>query len=179
MLGKALLHLLLLGTLVSAAGVAVAGEAAVWPPQYMRNLPADYVERLHASLIAGTSRLDRMSADDSKGSESIGWVRYGQPSLLLGQRRDEINRFFESDKFVWTANPKFGFSLFTVSYMRLYALMNERTGPFKGVLSHAAVVNFERGMWKVAKANSKLAEANRDVWDMEGSENHHLASKTC
>jgi hypothetical protein len=28
-----------------------------------------------------------------------------------------------------------------------------------------------------AKANSKLVEARRDVWDMDGSENHHMASK--
>jgi hypothetical protein len=49
----------------------------------------------------------------------------------------------------------------------------------KGPLSHKAQENFEKQMWKVAKANSKLAEAKRDVWDMEGSENHHLSSKTC
>ena len=101
------------------------------------------------------------------------------PSLILGQRVDEINRFFESDKFVWSSNPKFGFSLFAVSYMRLYALMNHRTGPMKGLLSQKAQENFEKQMWAVAKANSKLAEAKRNVWDMEGSENHHLASKTC
>ena len=123
--------------------------------------------------------MERLSSKETKSNESIGWVRYGQPSLILGERVDEINRFFESDKFTWTANPKFGFSLFSTSYMRLYALMNHRTGVMKGPLSKAAVENFEKEMWKVAKANSKLVEAKRGVWDMEGSENHHLSSKSC
>jgi hypothetical protein len=171
------LHCILIGILTLVA--AARGEPVAWPPESMRNLPADYLERLKACMIAGTGRMDRLQAKDSKDSASIGWVRYGQPSLLLGQRVEEINRFFESDKFVWTSNPKFGFSLFTVSYMRLYALMNHRAGPMKGPVSKAAMDNFEKGMWKVAKANCKLAEAKRDVWDMEGSENHHLASKTC
>lgn len=157
----------------------VHGAPVAWPPDFMRALPPEYLDRLHASLVAGASHLDRKRAADSEGKDSIGWVRYGQPALMLGQRVDEINRFFESDKFEWTANPKFGFSLFTVSYMRLYALMNHRTGLLKGPLSRAAMDNFEKGMWQVAKANSRLAEAKRDVWAMEGSENHHLASKTC
>jgi hypothetical protein len=149
-----------------------------WPPQHMKNLPPDYLKRLHASLVAGTSRLSKLSAD-SKDTRSIGWVRYGMPALILGKRVDEINKFFESDKFAWSTNPKFGFSLFSVSYMRVYGLMNHRTGPMKGPLSQKAQENFEKHMWAAAKANSKLAEAKRPVWDMEGSENHHLASKTC
>lgn len=168
---------LLAAMLLLAARADAASDA--WPPEHLRNLPPDYLERLRACMVAGTARLSRFQLADSTGRDSIGWVRYGQPSLLLGRRVDEINRFFESDQFEWTANPKFGFSLFTVSYMRLYALMNHRTGPLKGPLSPAAMDNFERGMWQVAKANSKLAEARRGVWDMEGSENHHLASKSC
>jgi hypothetical protein len=169
-------HHILLASLSLAFAHA---ETTAWPPEHMRNLPSDYLERLHACMNAGTDRLARLKVSDSKSSDSIGWVRYGQPSLLLGRRADEINAFFESDKFEWNSNPKFGFSLFTVSFMRLYALINPRTGAFKGLLSQKAVENFERGMWKVAKANSKLSEAKRDVWEMEGSENHHLASKTC
>lgn len=159
--------------------VPVFGQSTIWPPEPMRKLPPDYLERLRACLVAGTERLGRLKIEDSQPEDSIGWVRYGQPSLLLGQRTGEINRFFESDTFVWNTNPKFGFSLFTVSFMRLYGLMNHRSGTLKGPLSAKAMENFERGMWRVAKANSKLAEAHRDVWDMEGSENHHLASKSC
>lgn len=150
-----------------------------WPPQHMQNLPPDYLQRQHASLVAGTSRLNRLDYSSSTSADSIGWVRYGMPALILGQRAAEINAFLASDKFVWSTNPKFGFSLFSVSYMRLYALMNHRTGPMKGPLSQKAQENLERQMWAVAKANSRLAEAQRDVWDMEGSENHHLSSKTC
>jgi hypothetical protein len=169
------LPLLLFALLISAA--SAQADPAWWPPEFMKKLPPDYLERLRASLTAGTARLDKLQVEKSKGTESIGWVRYGQPALLLGQHRDEINRFFESDKFTWTANPKFGFSLFSTSYMRLYALMNRRTGRIQGPLSPAAEAAFEREMWRVAKANSKLAEAQRDVWDMEGSENHHISSK--
>lgn len=144
----------------------------------MQHLPPDYLARLREALTAATARMDRFHFADSKSSDSIGWVRYGLPSLLLGQRVDEINRFFESDRFIWTANPKFGFSLFSVSYMRLYGLLNDRTGTIRGLLTPAAQANWERGMWVVAKANSKLVEGRRGVWDMEGSENHHLSSKT-
>lgn len=150
-----------------------------WPPPYMQILPSDYVERIHASLVAGTRRMSKLHFNNSKSADSIGWVRYGMPSLILGKRVAEINQFFESDKFVWTTNPKFGFSLFSVSYMRMYGLMNQRTGPMKGPLSQKAIENFEKHMWAAAKANSKLSEAKRNVWDMEGSENHHISSKTC
>jgi hypothetical protein len=150
-----------------------------WPPPHMKDLPPDYLQRLHASLEAGTKRLGKLSLDNTKSRDSIGWTRYGMPALILGKRPLDINKFFESDTFTWTTNPKFGFSLFSMSYMRLYALTNERTGPMKGLLSPTALKNFEKQMWLAAKANSKLAEAKRDVWDMEGSENHHLSSKSC
>lgn len=148
-----------------------------WPPEYMQNLPQDYLDRLHASLMVGAGHVGRLAKKES--NESIGWVRSGMPALMLGQRVDEINHFFESEKFSWTSNPKFGFSLFSVSYMRMYAVMNDRTGGMKRILSPKAQDNFEKGMWIVAKANSKLSEAKRGVWDMEGSENHHLCSKSC
>jgi hypothetical protein len=169
-----LLPCLLCGLLIALA--PARGEPA-WPPEFMKKLPPDYLERLRASLTAGTSRLEKMKGGNE--DRSIGWVRYGQPALLLGQKSAEIDGFFESDKFTWTANPKFGFSLFSTSYMRLYALMNRRTGRIQGPLSPAAEAAFEREMWKVAKANSSLAEAKRGVWEMEGSENHHISSKTC
>jgi len=159
-----------------------SGETAVpvsWPPKYMQDLPADYLDRLQASLVAGKQRLARLHLESSVSRDSIGWTRYGLPSLLLGERTSEINQFFESDKFEWSANPKFGFSLFGVSFMRMYGLLNYQSGPMAGLLSRKAMENSEEEMWKVAKANSKLAEAKRDVWDMEGSENHHLASKSC
>ncbi len=145
----------------------------------MRNLPPDYLERARASLVAGVSRLGRMRSDTSQGADSIGWIRYGVPSLILGQRVEEINRFFESDKFAVSSNPKFGFSLFGNSYVRMYGLMNQQSGSMKGLLSPKAQENFEKGFWAVARANTRLAEAQRDVWDMEGSENHHLSSKSC
>ncbi len=152
---------------------------APWPPPFMQNLPPDYLNRLHESLGAGTSRLGKARNNEAKGTESILWVRSGMPSLILGQKGNEVNQFMESDKFIVTANPKFGFSLFGVSYVRMYGLMNGHTGSMKGLLSRKAEENFEKGFWTVAKQNSKLAEAKRGIWDMEGSENHHLSSKSC
>jgi len=151
-------------------------------PPHMKDLPPDYLERLRASLAAGTSRLGRYTegkTNNGQTKDSIGWVRYGMPAMILGQKRDEVNRFIESDKFVMMSNPKFGFSLFGTSYVRMYGLMNDRTGPLKGLLTPKAQENFEKGFWEVAKANSKLVEAKRNVWDMEGSENHFLSSKAC
>src|SRR4051812_31076668 len=126
-------------------------SAAAWPPEHLRNLPADYLQRIHASLEAGTARLAKLNNRTATGTDSIGWVRYGMPALILGKRKEDINAFFESDKFVVSANPKFGFSLFGTSYMRMYGLMNHRTGSMKGYLSTKAVENFEKGFWTVAK----------------------------
>jgi hypothetical protein len=186
---KQLLALVLLFSMLGASLVRAeeapanrsnrTGASVAWPPQYMSQLPPEYLARVHASLVAGTSRMSRLRLADAEPRDSIGWVRYGLPSLVLCQRTDGINRFFESDTFTWTTNPKFGFSLFSVSYMRMYGLTNARSGPLKGLLSPKALANFERGMWLTAKSNSKLAEARRGVWEMEGSENHHLSSKTC
>jgi hypothetical protein len=163
----------------AAASSEVLTTGIAWPPEYMKNLPADYLARLRWSLPIAMERLDRFKAETSEPRDSIGWVRYGLPALMLGKRVDEINRFFESDRFIVTANPKFGFSLFGVSYVRLYGLMNRHTGPLRGPLSVKSQEAFERGLWEVAKVNSKLVEGKRPVWDTEGSENHHLASKTC
>jgi len=149
------------------------------PPEHMRDLPPDYLERQQANLAAVAGGMDNLHFNNTKSDDSILWVRSGLAALILGQRVEEINRFFESEKFVWLVNPKFGFSLFGVDYMRLYALLNNRTGPMKGPLSQASQENFERQMWGVAEANSKIADAQRSVLDMEGSENHHLSSKTC
>jgi hypothetical protein len=169
----------ILFALWSVAAVHAQQPLPGWPAPFMKDLPPDYLVRQRASLEAGTSRLGRLDFDTSQGTDSIGWVRYGMPALIFGRRVDDINEFFESDKFIVSANPKFGFSLFGVSYFRLYGLMNHRTGPMKGPLSSKAQENFEKGFWTVARANSKLAEASRGIWEMEGSENHHLASKSC
>lgn len=151
----------------------------VWPPDHMKDLPPDYLERQHASLVAATGVMDKLNDSNSKSEDSITWVRGGLAALVLGKRVAEVNRFFESDKFVWLANRKYGFSLFSTDYMRLYALLNHRTGLMKGALSQAAQDNFEQQMWRIAKANSLLAEGQRGVWEMEDSENHHLTSKVC
>ena len=51
------------------------GETVAWPPESMRNLPADYLARLRACMVAGTGRMSRLRAGESTGKDSIGWVR--------------------------------------------------------------------------------------------------------
>jgi len=162
----------------ASAQTASDGWAPTWPPDHMTHLPADYLARLHTSIVAGAQRLERLDFTTSKPADSITWARYGIDAFVLGSHVQQINRFFEANTFAWGENPKFGFSLFATEYLRFYALFNNRTGLMKGILSPAAQENLEREMWRVAKANSKLAEAKRGLWDMEGSENHHLTSKT-
>ena len=52
-----------------------------WPPPHMQNLPPDYLERLHASLVAGTSRLSRLhySSSHEHGLHRLGAVRNAFP----------------------------------------------------------------------------------------------------
>jgi hypothetical protein len=57
-----------------------------WPAQYLKDLPADYLERQRARLVAGTHRPDKLNFNTSAGTDSIGWVRYGLPALILGNR---------------------------------------------------------------------------------------------
>lgn len=161
-----------------AFAVTVDGKAAAWPPEHLKHLPADYLQRLHQTLSAGAEKIASLDLASAKQEDSITWARYGIDALVLGRDVAKVNRFFESDKFAWGENPKFGFSLFATEFQRLYALFNDRTGLMKGRLSPKAQENLEKEMWRIARANSKLAEAKRDVWDMEGSENHHITSKT-
>ena len=149
-----------------------------WPPAHMQHLPADYLARLHATLAAGAVRLDAMEVATSKPTDSITWARFGIDALVLGRHVEKVNRFFESDTFTWGSHKKFGFSLFSTEFLRFYALFNSRTGSMPGLLSSRAEENIEEQMWRVAKANSKLAEAKRGPWDMEASENHHLTNKS-
>jgi hypothetical protein len=149
--------LLLAGAAASAA--TANGRPAAWPPEHMKHLPADHLERLHATLSLGADRIAALDFATSRKEDSITWARYGIDALVLGRHVEKVNRFFASDKFAWGENPKFGFSLFATEYQRLYALFNDRTGLIKGRLSPKAQENLEREMWRIAKANSKLAEA--------------------
>src|SRR5690349_19409820 len=99
---RAIIRSLQVPTLFVPLTIAVPlhGESPpLWPPEHMKGLPPDYLGRLKSCLVAGTERLGRLNLETSKPTDSIGWVRYGQPSLLLGERTEEINRFFESDTF--------------------------------------------------------------------------------
>ena len=171
----ALLTALLLTPLVAlqAADSGKSASGAAWPPEHMKALPADYLNRLRQALQIqsdGFGGPQFMKADVIK-------VRVAIAALALGQHVDELNACFEPDGFGWKPNEKLGFSLFSSSYVRLYALFNDRTGVMKGRLSPKAQANLEKSFWECAKVYSKLAEARLDVWGADGSENHHVTSK--
>ncbi len=142
-----------------------------WPP-HMRELPADYLERLrnaHQNQSGAVSILKSAQGDVLK-------VRFGIVALAFGQHVDEVNACFGADGFGWKPGKEFGFTLFSASYVRLYALFNDRTGLMKGRLSPKAQENLERSFWQCAKVYSKLEKAKNDVWVQKGSENHCVTS---
>ncbi len=146
---------------------------AAWPLLHMRELPTDYLERLRHAL-----QLEADKFDDARFEKAdVTKVRVGIASLALRQHVEQVNAVFEADGFAYAPHEDFGFSLFSLPYVRVYGLFNERTGVMKGRLSAKAQANLEKTLWSCAKANSKLAEAQRDVWAQEGSENHHMTSK--
>jgi hypothetical protein len=158
---------------ITAPMEADDGKTTFWPPAQMVILPADYLARQLSALKTQLESVDKLTSD----AKPVLWVRFGIAGLALGQRIDWINDYLEDDGFEYKPSEKFGFSLFSLPYVRLYALLNDRTGTMKGRLSSRAQANVEETLWSCAKANSTLAETRRGVWDMDGSENHHMASK--
>jgi hypothetical protein len=176
---------LLLAPLVTLPLRAAAGPASkpsadrskraidpAWPPEYMTKLPADYLDRLRHALQL---QADGFDSPQFKRADVIK-VRVAIAALALRQHVEELNACFEAEGFGWKPDEKRGFSLFSAAYLRLYALFNDRTGVMKGRLSPKAQANLEKSFWECAKVYGKLAEARRDVWADEGSENHHVTS---
>ena len=157
----------------AADGPRTASDTA-WPPPHMRALPADYLDRLRHALQLQSDTFDTFKSN--KVAPDVVKVRVGIAALALGQHVDECNARFGAAGFGWKPNEKFGFSLFSAAYVRLYALFNDRTGVMKGRLAPKAQANLEKSFWECAKVYSKLAEAKNDVWVQEGSENHHVTS---
>lgn len=165
-----------LATLVAAsvrgADAPKPEDHAAWPPPHMKDLPADYLDRLRHAM-------QDQSGDVSILKSAQGHVlkvRFGIVALALGQHVAEVNACFGADGFGWKPGKEFGFTLFSASYVRLYALFNERTGSMKGRLSPKAQENLESSFWQCAKVYSKLAEAKNDAWAQRGSENHWVTS---
>ncbi len=160
--------------LISARLQGADTKQVAWQPPDMKELPADYVERLRTALQLQS---DRFNDPRTKTKNPVIMVRVGIAALALGQHVDELNAYFEADGFGWKPSEQWGFSLFSASYVRLYALYNDRAGVMKGRLSPKAQANLERSFWQCAKAYSKLAEAKIGVWESDGSENHHVTSR--
>lgn len=165
------LLLLPLVNLHAVDGSKSASDVA-WPPPHMRDLPADYLDRLRHALQFES---DKFGNPQFKEADVIK-VRVGIAALAVGQHVDEVNACFAADGFGWKPGKEFGFTLFSASYVRLYALFNDRTGLMKGRLSPQAQENLERSFWQCAKVYSKLEKAKNDVWVQKGSENHCVTS---
>jgi hypothetical protein len=146
---------------------------SLWPPEYMKALPADYLDRLHRALEVQLESIDKLTPD----ANPVLWVRFAIAGLTLDRQVDLIMNYLEADDFAYQPSDKFGFSLFSMPYVRLYGLFNDHHGKMQGRLSRKAQTNLEQTLWACASVNSKLEEAQRGVWEMDGSENHHLSSK--
>lgn len=162
-----------------SATIAVT-PARGWPPTYMSELPSDYRGRLyqaHVSMHAFGKKMLRCSDDhcsDSNKADALRWSTAGFVSLMLGLSTEEVSRFFSSPKFEWPRAGPFGFLLTSVIHFRLYALTHSRSRYLPNGISLAAQHKLENEMWAIAKANSKLADAKRDVWEQHASENLHV-----
>jgi len=106
------------GTLIGLCLVSIRIQAAdmlqsVWPPADMKDLPADYLDRLHSAL---QRQSDRFNDPRTKTKNPVIMVRVGVAALALNQHVDELNAYFEADGFGCKASEDWGFSLFSASY---------------------------------------------------------------
>ena len=131
----------LIGLLSIAASVRAADETqATWPPPHMKGLPAEYQARQRRALETQLETISKLRP----GVNPVLWVRFGIAGLALEKHVDQINAYIEDDSFEYKPSDKFGFSLFSSPYVRLYALFNDRTGAMKGRLSPKAQANLVR-----------------------------------
>ncbi len=170
---------------LNSQSAAVVGAA--WAPAYMQNLPSDYLERLRQSLLVMVDNGSDLKCGDAQCSDAgtsdtalrpISWTSFGIAAFMLNQRTSDVNRYFASSHYVWPAHEDFGFGLFSVDYMRLYALFKSGSPYMPGKITPQAQAKMEQGMWAVAKQFCTLAAANKNVWESYGSENHHAAKTT-
>ena len=128
-----LLAVLLLVPLASldAADAWKPTNDVVWPPESMKTLPAEYLDRLRHALQLESDKFN----DPRFNKNDVVKLRVAIAGLALGQHVDELNTFFETEDFKYEPSENWGFSLFSAPYVRLYALFNDRTGVMKGRLS--------------------------------------------
>ena len=168
------LHAIVCLCWLSTAARAEGTLAAAWPPAEMRNLPADYLDRLRAALQVSANRF---SEQELRSKQDVVRVRVAVARLALNQDVENINTWMEADGFGYEGSDKWGFSLFSLPYFRLYGLYNDRTGTMTGRLSPKAQTNLAESFWKIAKVNGEVDAAKIDVWESDGSENHHVTSR--
>jgi hypothetical protein len=155
------------------ASVAVVPEAtsfAAWPPDHMRSLPTEYLERARASIAdgLGRARLDR----------DIGWVLYAVQALAVDHDREEVGRHFAT-RFRLPDHRRIGFGLHAVDTLRLYGLYHDGSRQMPGRLAAPAQRHLRDEMWRVASGSCRQSVARaRETWTLTSSENHDLASKS-
>lgn len=154
-----------------------------WPPAYMANLPKDYLDRIHQSLLVITARGDKLKLSDAlkeppSNKTSVAWTRWGQGGLTLGIRAGEINEFIASPAFDWAEHDTYAFGFFSTQMFRLYGLFKADSPYMPGRLTPAAQANMEKGFWATAKKFSKLDHAQKSSWIQHGSENHNMMEMT-
>ena len=170
---KSLVFLLVLGTALIATAADLekpAPPAALLP--HMKDLPADYQDRLHKSLEVMDERLEKLQ----EGKEQpVIWTNTAICSFVLGRNLDRLNKYLESDAYNLKPSKKNveknGFRLFSTSFIRFYALYNSHTGVSKGRLAPGGEKKLEEYLWTNTATCVPIAEAKRDPWDSRGGEN--------
>ncbi len=168
----------LIAATTSRAANAVGGKTAsagqLLP--YMKDLPADYQDRLRKSLMV----MDERVVTKLDKQQPVVWVNSAICSFALGQNIDRLNKHFESDAFDLKPSKKhleaYGFRLFSTSFLRFYCLYNSHTGVVKGLLSPAAEKKFEEYLWNNTGPCVPIADAKRDPWDTKGGENGQVTN---
>lgn len=170
-----LLAVALMCSSVRADAEKTAPPAKLLP--HMKNLPADYQDRLRKSLTSMDERLEKFKEDKQ---QPVVWTNSAICSFMLGRNLDRLNKYFASKQYDLTPSKEKlkaqGFRLFSTTLIRFYCLYNGHTGLVKGLLSPEAEKKFEEYLWVNAAPCVTLADTKRDPWDSRGSENGQVTN---
>lgn len=176
------------------SGARGAGGTAGWPPEYLKNLPADRLERAYTSVEHAYSFTQRLKFSDAAGSDllavydekhNFGLLPFsaaGIGAFMFNKQADidMLNRYFASDRLArgdFNAASPSGFGAFSMTQLRFYGLFNSRCGILPGKLAVAAEQNLEAAMLKVLNDYARLSYTQlspQDYWN--GSQNRYVPS---
>jgi hypothetical protein len=145
----------------------------VWPPPNFSHFKEDYLARARDSLAHGISQANL--------SSEMGWLSYATASLMFEQDLAAVNNHL-AEHWSFPAHRIYGFGLFSLDFIRLYGLFNERSGQFRNRLDLKSQRHLEELLFEVVSqtrfSDYEYASNLENVWTMRGSENHAFASQS-